>query len=391
VKKDWVAAERVEEVRAAADGWRRAGAVDAGTFKEISGRYPEPRILPSPLWRALTAFFVTAILLLLTGALFMAFRPEIGSAFLLLFFLAVACLVATEAQENAPRLALRGGAGATCFWGILFLLGGLFLLLEETLKVREAGGLTIVVLSSFVLWALAAWRWGSPVCAGFAGISLFLLLARAPLSRLLWIAGGVALTLVFGRFLDRPSWSPSHRRGAAVLVAIGFLGAYAAVNLYSLDHRLVEELGSAGLDAPGPRFSERIESMVLTALFPVAVVAWGIRSRRAFALDTGLALTALSLLTLRFYVHLAATWLLLTLAGAALLLLALFVNRWLAKGGNERNGFTADPLFADERRFRALELVPVVAAHAPESRTPAEPGYEGGGGSFGGGGAGGSY
>ena len=132
--------------------------------------------------------------------------------------------------------------------------------------------------------------------------------------------------------------------------------------------------------------------MVLTALVPLAAVVWGIRSRRMFALDLGLVLTALSLLTLRFYVHLAATWLVLTLAGAALVLLALGVNRWLARGGGkERNGFTAESLFADERRLRALELVPVVAAHAPESRPPVEPGFQGGGGSFGGGGAGGSY
>jgi uncharacterized membrane protein YgcG len=146
------------------------------------------------------------------------------------------------------------------------------------------------------------------------------------------------------------------------------------------------------VDAPGVRFGERIESMVATALFPLAVVAWGIRSHRVFVLDTGLVLTALSLLTLRVYVHLAATWLLLTLAGAALVLLALLVNRWLARGdGRERNGFTAEPLFGDERRLRALELVPIVAAHAPESRLPVEPGYQGGEGSFGGGGAGGSY
>jgi hypothetical protein len=259
------------------------------------------------------------------------------------------------------------------------------------LKVREKGGVTIVVFSSLALWALAAWRWGSPAYAGFAGASLFLFLARFPPGRVLWIVGGAALTLAFQRLLERPSWSPSHRRGAGVLVAAGLLASYAAVNLYSLDHRLVENLGSAGLQAPGPGFGERVGSMVLTALFPLAPVVWGIRSRRTFILDVGLVLTALSLLTFRVYVPVAA-WLALSLAGAALLLLALGVNRWLSRSrGGERHGFTADPLFADERRLRAVELVPVVLAHAPESRPEVEPGYHGGGGSFGGGGAGGSY
>lgn len=392
MKEEWIRAERVEEVRAAAEGWKRAGAVDPGTFEEISGRYPEPRVLPAPLWRALVFVFVSLALLMLLGACALGAHGGTGALTVLLFVFGAACLIATEAQENAPRLALRGGTGATSFWGIVFLLIGFFRLLERTLKVNVSGGLTLLLLAAFVSWALGAWRWGNPVYAVLAAISFFLLLARAPSGRLLWIAGGVALTLAFERVLDRPSWSPSHRRCAAVLVAVGLLGVYAAVNLYSLDHRLVENLRSAGPDALDPRFGERIASMVLTALVPLAAVVWGIRSRRAFALDAGLVLTALSLLTLCLYVHLAATWLVLTLAGAALVLLALGVSRWLAKGGgSERNGFTAESLFADERRLRAFELVPVVAAHTPESRPPVEPGYQGGGGSFGGGGAGGSY
>ena len=392
MRRAWVEAERIEEVRAAAEGWKKGGAIDVRTFEEISSRYPEPRVLPSPLWRALVFGFVSLAVLLLLGAFALGARGGVNTYMALLFFFGAACLVATEAQETSPRFALRGGAGATGFWGILFLLVGLFLFLEETLKVREKSGVTILVVTSLALWALAAWRWGSPVYAGFAGISFFLLLARAPLGRVLWIAGGVAMTLAFERFLDRPAPSPSHRRGAAVLVAVGLVGVYAAVNLYGLDHRLVEGLGSARRDSPGPRFGERIESIVLTALVPVAIVFWGIRSRRVFALDIGLVLTALSLLTLRFYVHLAATWLLLILAGAGLLLLALGCHRWLARSsGKERSGFTAEPLFADERRLRAFELVPVVAAHAPGAPAPAEPGYQGGGGSFGGGGASSSY
>ena len=392
MKIEWVAAERVEEVRAAAERWKRAGAVDSGTFDEISRRYPEPRPLPAPLWRILTAFFVTAVLLLLTGALFIAFRPGIDSASILLFVLAAVCIVAAEVQEGSPALALRGGAGATSFWGIVLFLAGVFLLLQETLKVRERSGMTLLLLAALAACVLAAWRWGSPAFAVFAGVSLFILLARAPSGRLLWVAGGVVLTLVFERVLDRPSWSPSHRRCAAVLVVGGLLGVYAAVNLYSLDHRLVESLRGARLDLSGPRLQERIWAIVGTAALPVAVLWWGARSRRTFVLDAGIVVTALSLITLRHYVHIAATWLVLSLAGTALVLLSLALNRWLSKGQKkERDGFTAEPLFTDEARLRALELVPVVAAHAPGPRPPVEPGYQGGGGSFGGAGAGGSY
>ncbi len=392
MKGEWTAAERVEEVRAAAEGWKSAGAIDSGTLEEISRRYPEPRVLPSSLWRVLVFVFVSLALLLLLGAFALGARLGTGALTVLFFVFGAASLIATEAQENAPRLALRGGAGATSLWGIVFFLAGVFLFLEETLKVRERSGLTLLLLAAFASWALAAWRWGSPVYAVLAAISFFLLLARSPSGRLLWIACGGAMTFAFARVLDRPSWAPSHRVCAAAPVVVGLLGAYAAVNLYALDHRLVESLRGAGLDFTGPRSQERIWAIVGTAVVPVAVLFWGVRSRRTFVLDIGIVVTALSLITLRHYVHVAATWLVLSLAGTALVLLALALNRWLSKGPEkERHGFTAEPLFADKERVHALELVPVVAAHAPGPRPPVEPGFQGGGGSFGGGGAGGSF
>jgi len=106
-------------------------------------------------------------------------------------------------------------------------------------------------------------------------------------------------------------------------------------------------------------------------------------------LDTGIVLLALSLVTLRHYVHLAPLWAVLTLSGALLLVLALAVERALRRAaGGEIAGFTADPLFSDERRQRALQIVPVAAAFTPAPSAPAEEkGFAGEGGRFGGGGA----
>jgi len=392
LKGEWVAAERAEEVRAAARGWRRAGAVSEGTFEEILRRYPEPRALPAPLWRILAFVFGSFILLAVFAAFLVAAGPNPSGAWVLCAVFGVAFIAIAEIQARSPAMALRGGAEAAGFWGLVLLVAGLFLLLEEDLHISEPTGPNLVLLGAALLLALAAWRWGSPVWAFLAAVSLFLLLGRVPGGRLLWIVCGVALTWAFERLLDRPSWSPSHRRCAAVLVVAGLLGVYAAMNLYALDHRFVEFLRERALDLPGPRFRERIWSMLGTAILPVAVIRWGIRSRRTFVLDTGLVLSAVSLVTLRFYVHVAPLWVVLTVSGGAVFLLALALNRWLSRGvEKERDGFTAEPLFADEARLRALELVPVVAAHAPEARPPVEAGYQGGGGSFGGGGAGGSF
>jgi uncharacterized membrane protein YgcG len=124
---------------------------------------------------------------------------------------------------------------------------------------------------------------------------------------------------------------------------------------------------------------------------PPVVLVWGARSRRTFLLDTGIVLLALSLVTLRHYIHIAPLWAMLILSGAALVIFALAVERALRRApGGDIAGFTADPLFSDERRQHALQIVPVVAAFTSAAPGPAaqEEDFTGGGGKFGGGGAG---
>ena len=394
MRGEWAAAERVEEVRATARGWKRAGAVSEGAFEEILRRYPEPRTLPAPLWRILAFVFGSFILLAVFASFVAASRPNVSGAWVLCAVFGAAFLALAEIQARAPSLALRGGVEAASFWGIVLLVGGLFLLLEETLHVGESEGTNFVLAGAAVLLAIGAWRWGNAAFAGFAAGALFVLLARAPLGRLLWVAGGVALSAFAERFTDRPSWAPSHRVCARGLVVCGIAAVYAAVNCWSLDHRMIEALGgrSRALPDSGPGDGAWVVAILATALVPVAVFLRGIVRRRALLVDTGLVLGALSLVTLREYVHVAGLGVVLALAGALLVASALAVNRWLRRGaGSERGGFTADALFTDEAAFRAVELLPVLAAHAPAAKPPDEPGFSGGGGGFGGGGAGSSY
>src|SRR5712692_4848024 len=173
------AAERVEEVREAARGWRRAGAIDAGTFEEILRRYPESRTIPSVVWRALTGFFVSIVILAAVGFVAVGIRLSNGSAWQILFsFFAVVCAVAAEAQEASPRFAMRGGVGAASFWAVVFALTALFIFLEEKHLVSTDDALTIVFAVSALLWAIAGWRFGIPVYAAFAAIGLFAFFAR---------------------------------------------------------------------------------------------------------------------------------------------------------------------------------------------------------------------
>ncbi len=388
MRPDSVAWERAAEVREAAQGWRRVGAIDAPTEQAIREAYPDPCITPSVVWRVLTVCMVAAVVLCTFGAFSLAFRPDQAGLQVLIFLFAGASLVATEVLEASPQSARRGAAGATSLLGVAFLLVAFSLFLLETLNLRVDDAIDTLLLASVLAWAVSSWRWGSPPFAALSAISLFLFLGRLPYGRVLWVLVGAALASLAARRLDEASWAPSHRRAAAILLVAGILAAYAAVNVYSFDRHLLEDLGrfSAARVAPSP--SLFVLSALATAVVPLAVLIWGVRSRWTFILDIGIALLALSLVTLRHYVHLAPLWVVLTLAGAGLVVLALAVERMLRRAaGGEIAGFTADPLFADERRQQALQIVPVVAAFTAPAAVPEEKGFAGAGGRFGGAGA----
>jgi hypothetical protein len=386
MRRQSVAWERVAEVRQAAQGWLRAGAIDEATARAIRDAFPDPCVTPSWVWRVLTAGVVAAIIFCTFGALALALRPGASGLPPLMFLLGGAALIVTEVLEASPRWARRGAAGATSFHGVgLLLLGFGFSLLE---RMAFDDTLDVVLLTGALVWGLSGWRWGNFVFAALSAASLFLFLGRWPHGRALWLLAGSALAALAARQLDEFSWAPSHRRSAAVLIVAGIFAVYAAANVYSFDQHLLEDLGRYGA-ARGVRSPGLVVlSALATAVLPLAVLAWGARSRRTFVLDTGIVLLALSFVTLRHYVHLAPLWVILTLAGAALVVLALAVERTLRRApGGEIAGFTADPLFADERLAQALQIVPVVAAFTPAAAVAEDKGLAAGGGKFGGGGA----
>jgi hypothetical protein len=389
MRSESIAGERAAEVRAAADGWRRAGAIDARTHQAIRNAYPDPCITPSAVWRVLTAVMVTAIVLCAFGAFVMAVEPRDRGLALLLWLFAAACFVATEYMEASPRLARRGAAGATSFWGIALFLGGLGLLLH-VLRMRPDPALHAFLLASALAWAASAWRWGSPVFAGLSALSLFVLIARVPFGRALCVVAGVTLAGVAARRLDDGALAPSHRRAAAVLLLAGLAAVYAALNVYSLEHSVLEDLlRFSPQRATQPTVVFAIAA-VATAVLPLVVLLWGLRARRTLLIHAGIVLLALSLVTLRHYVHVAPLWVVLTLSGTVLIALALAVERALRRApGGEAWGFTADALFSDERQRQLLQVVPVVGTFTPAATAPvpADKGFVPGGGGFGGGGA----
>jgi hypothetical protein len=379
--------ERAATVRDAARRWRKAGVIDGPTEEAIGKEHPDPRLLPSPVWQVLTFLFVTVIVFGVLFALALSgVRGALGAAFVCLL-VGGACVAATELQEQSPGLALRGGAGTTALWAGVLLVAAAGLFFLEYGALRGEPGTIVLFVVSAALWGAASWRWGNPAFALFSASSLFLLLARQPYGRLLWLALGVGIALLAWRRLDDRSWPPPHRISAAVLLVAALAALYAAVNYWSVETWWIERL-RPGFAWTAPSHAVLLVSMIATALLPAAVLAWGIRTRRTLLIDTGALFVIFSAVTLRHYVRIAPLWAILTGAGAVLLGLALVLERRLARGaGKERGGFTAEPLFVDETKARLLQTIPVAATLQPEAPPPPDKGFTPGGGSFGGGGA----
>src|SRR5262249_42844879 len=232
------------------------------------------------------------------GALALATKPEATAFSLLLLALGAAALIVTERLEASPRWARRGAAGATAFWGGVFVLGGLALFLSEDRRIPWERTLQSVLLASALIWAASCWRWGSPVFAGLSAVSLFLVLGRLPFARVLWVLIGALLVGLVARIPDKPGGAPSHRRSAMVLLVAGVAAAYGSLNVYSLDAYLLERFQKHTPSHPVLPSWQFVLGAIATAGLPPLILLWAWTSRRVVLLDTGVVLLALSLLSL---------------------------------------------------------------------------------------------
>jgi hypothetical protein len=235
-----------------------------------------------------------------------------------------------------------------------------------------------------------------PFLAGGAALAAYALLARTDHGRVLWVVAATLASPLFLRASESVRLPPPHRHACLYALVISICAFYLAFHLGSWDHRLIESVADLrDRSEPVRHGAGRLLSILMTALLPVIVTGFGLATRRRLLIDLGVLLGVASAVTLRFYVHVAPVWVVLVASGAAALLAALGLRRWLAAGSDgERGGLTAHPLFDDPRRRHLVEIAGVIATVAPAARAmPAESGgtLKTGGGDFGGGGASGDY
>jgi hypothetical protein len=386
VRASWVAAARASEVREAARDWKKAGAIDETTLTAIEAEFPVPHVELAKAWKVLIFVLVSvATLGVHVGVFGSASRS--GSYFLL----AAALTGATEVLRGS-RLAGSGSDAATSFWAVAYLTVGFGMFIEAG---KSPGALTATIALTGLAWAAACWRWGFALYGAFSAVAGFLFLARFPFARVAWVVVGALICGICLWLTGRPRLTSPRRRTFAGVFVVAALAVYAAVNLYSLDNRMVEILGEAqrwGIrNAPGVSSGARIASAAATAVVPIVFLVWGIRARRRLVLDTGAILAALSILTLEYCVRFGSVEI--TVFGLALIGLALWLNRRLKQApGGEIRGFTASPLLSADSGTLSPAGALAAAAVVPVSPHPTDDAdFSAGGGKYGGGGASGEF
>ncbi len=380
MRQDAQQADRRYAVRREARAWHAAEAIDAATLAAIEAAYPDDRRRLGPALRALVATFTLVAASACFGILALVTPRSAEEALVLLF--GIALLALTDLQTGPLRRSQAGAEAATALLGVIFATAGIGVLSEDV---------SATLAALFAIGALAAWRWGYALAAAVATIALLLLLARLPGGRSLWIAAGLALPPLFLPAGDSARLAPSLRQCARVVAGVALLGLYFAFHIGSWDHHLVEELGGAPNGAHGVAL--RPIFIAGTALVPLGVLVYGLRSRRTEFLTLGVLLALASSVTLRFYVHVAPLWVVLSAGGLFVIALGLGLRRFLHGGPDrERFGFTAEPLFDRGAGRGVAEIAAGLAAFAPAAQAGPEPDtLKPGGGRYGGGGASGTY
>jgi len=394
VTPDLDRADRAAAVRKAARAWRRAGVIDDAALAAVEARFPDDRVRVGPVFRVLLFLFTLVAanaFFGFFGSLIVDHRGGTLAAFAVVTGAALAIL--TDVQIHQLRRRQGGTEAATSLMAICYPLGAVAWWVFDSHGDKAL--VPALCATGAVLLAAAAWRWGYPLYAGAAAAALFVLLARLPLGRLWWIVLPLAVAPLLQRLSTSPRLPPAQRASCTAVLCVGLTALYLAVHLGSWESQLVEEIGERHKTLPPGGDLLWWLAVAATALVPAVLIALGLaaRGRRYPLLLLGIGTVVASLVTLRYYVHLAPLWVVLVLSGAALMTAVFALRRYLESGADgERHGFTAAPLFQDPARQHLLEAGAAVFTLSPEARpVHEEPGFKGRGGEFGGGGASGGF
>jgi hypothetical protein len=356
--------------------------IDTETLAQTERTYADDRSRVGPAFRALL-FLFTFVAVVSTFGLLLLGRVPPGGA---LLAMSIACLMATEVQTGRFKRSGAGAEEATAFLAVVFALSTTaWMFIDATQDIPWR----LFAFVAAVAWALAAWRWGSWPYGVLATLSAFGMSVYMPATRPIWIVTAGLLAPLLHTLSRSSQASPSQRRACDAALLTVFTAVYLAVHLGSYDSHLLEGPTWAWSSDFKLPFPGRWFFIASTAITPVLLWIVGIQWRFAIFYRSAVVLVVVSVVTLRFYVHVAPLWSVLILCGIAAITIGLLTRRFLESGrGGERHGFTAKPLGEISSQARAMEmgLATTLEPGAPEA--PDDSTSFGEGGEFGGGGAG---
>ncbi|MGV8038882.1 MAG: hypothetical protein AB2L07_01975 [Thermoanaerobaculaceae bacterium] len=383
MRAECVAAERAQAVRDAAAAWAEAGLLSPDEATTVAERFPDDRVRAAPAMAVLSFVFaaVAGVAVLVLASLVL----DSPAAALLV---APPLAFGVEWLTGPGRRVRTGIEDGLSLALVASVAVGVFWIADEGLGLSASHSVRVLLPVLAAVCGLASWRWGMPLWAVPGALLAYQFLATFGSGRWLMLGVALALTPVLSHGSKHERLTPSHRVALAIALAASLTAAYLALNVYSLDRSWIEMLE---WDRHGEREwggVVRLACLAGTALLPVAVLARAIRARERVLLWCGALMLAASCVTVRAYLHVAPTWLLLVLAGGTCLGGALLLRRWLDAGqGGERGGFTAAELGGGGHPQRLAETVAILATLTPAAPPRPPAGFQPGGGGLGGGGA----
>ena len=355
-------------------------------WENISNKYPLYFYSPNFFIRIGLFTLTTIILLFSFGLLSLLFLDSIDHAVggLAIFFgifsygaLEYMVQVKKHFQSGVDDALLWSSAGCI-FGGISYL--------------ANAGGLAnclLIFMISFYCCLRFADRLMSVVAyISLAGIFFFVIIRAGPAVKpfvpfvLMAISAGIYW---LAKKLDRSAINQLYLDCLQVVSVAALLGFYFAGNYY-----VVRELSISLFNltlAPSESIPFGWFFWLFTMLVPCVYIGRGIRKKDMVLLRVGLLLTAVIILTIRYYHFIAPVEVMLTVGGIVLVAVSYTLTRYLK---TPKYGFTSlETASAGEREKRAIESLLLAQTFAGSQ--PATDGSSFGGGNFGGGGASGEF
>ncbi|HEX8531083.1 MAG TPA: hypothetical protein VF646_13725 [Cytophagales bacterium] len=374
------------QVRRQAARWHRKNLIGTAQYEAILAAYPVGFYTPNVFVRIGLALFCWILTLAAFGLFALIFMEgSSGTASVMLLLFGGGLFAALEYTIHTKHHYRSGIDDALLYSALGSVMSG-FATLVPGLE-DDFLGLSVLGLSVLTFGAV---RYADKLVTGFAFhcalAVVFLTVAKigpvgeAVLPFVLMAFSGIGYALLRrlrGQAGLRP-WEACLR----VLEVLCLVSFYLGGNYF-----VISEVSEAWFGAGAVPLA--IIFYAFTALVPVLYIVFGLRQRDRVLLQAGMALLVLSALTFRYYFSLGHPEILVTVAGAALVVFAYVVIQ-LLKRGNLPFTYTREAEEPEEEQELESLVVNEALSRSVQGQPSAEPNPFGGG-QFGGGGSSGNY